>query len=342
MQRGFENEAALDEALSRPSAATIELMSRLKGDILVLGVAGKMGLTLARMAVRAAQEAGVKKRVVGVARFSDADARNQLEACGVETIQCDLLDRHAVMALPRLQNAIFMAGRKFGTGGSEDVTWAMNTLVPANVCEHLPESRIVAFSTGCVYPLVTATSGGCDESVPPVPVGEYAQSCLGRERVFEYYSRKNGTPVCLYRLNYAIDMRYGVLHDIGAAIIEGRPVDASVGVFNMIWQGDANNRALLCLDHCASPAAIMNITGTDILSTRDVAETLGRLLDKPVTFQGQDRGVAYLNNAARAARLFGPSTVSNDDLIQWQADWLLHGGRSLGKPTHFEVNNGKF
>jgi nucleoside-diphosphate-sugar epimerase len=244
--------------------------------------------------------------------------------------------------LPEVENVIYMAGRKFGTGGSEEMTWAMNAVAPAYVADRFRSSRIVVFSTGCVYPLVPVESCGCTEEVPPDPVGEYSQSCLGRERVFGHFSKMFGTQVLLLRLNYAVDLRYGVLYDIASRIWTDQPVTASVQHFNVIWQGDANNYALLSLGLCASPAAILNITGPETIPVTHMARLFGRLMEKPVEYTGIPGKVGYLNNAAKAHRLFGYPQVSLDQMIGWQADWIMRGGRSLGKPTHFEVNNGKF
>jgi len=334
-------EAALEALLSTPAPAVVELMRRLEGDLLILGVAGKMGVTLALQAVRAAREAGVRKRVVGVARFSQAGVREQLEAGGVETIACDLLEAADVARLPRLANVIFMAGRKFGTAGDEALTWAMNTGVAMLVGEQFAASRIVVFSTGCVYPLRLAEQGGADETTPPAPVGEYAQSCLGRERIFQAFSQRRGTRVCLFRLNYALDLRYGVLHDLAQTILAGQPVDLGVSHFNAIWQGDANAQALLALELAASPAAVLNVTGPETVCVRETALALGRLLGREVSFRGTP-GQAYLSDARVALARFGPPRVPVATLIRWQAVWLLTGGRSLGKPTHFDVSNGQF
>ena len=337
----IETEAQLDALLAQPTDALIDLMRRLEGDVIILGIAGKMGVSLGQLAVAAIEAAGIQKNVHGVARFSDADARERLESTGVETIKCDLLDRAAVAELPKTPNVLFMAGRKFGTGGEEPLTWAMNTMVPANVAEHFRDSRIVAFSTGCVYPL-TNVGNPPDENTPPAPIGEYAQSCLGRERMFEYGSNQWGTPVCLYRLNYAIDLRYGILHDIASTIWNDQLVDNSVPAFNMIWQGDANHQALMSLGQCTSPANILNITGPETLNTEDVARQLGELLDKPVRFKTKPTDTSYLNDSSKATKLFGPPSVATDELIRWQAHWIKSGGRSLGKPTHFEVNDGAY
>jgi len=336
------NEIALEELLSEPYPETVELMKRLTGDILILGVAGKVGPSLARLAKRACEEAGVRKRIIGVARFSDPAQRDLLEAAGIETITCDLSDAEQVAALPQCTNVIFLAGRKFGEVGSEPLTWIMNVIVPANVAQVFTKSRIVAYSTGCVYPLVPPDAPGCTEETPAAPVGEYANSCLGRERMFEYYSQKSGTPVVQYRLNYAVDLRYGVLPDIARTIWEGRPVSLAVPTFNCLWQGDANNRTLLCLEHTSSPPAIMNITGPETLSTREIAEEFGRLFGKPVQFTGTPGEKVFLNDASRSMKLFGPPKVNAETLVKWTADWIRAGGRDLNKPTHFQVTDGQF
>lgn len=336
------NTAELEEMLSVPSAELIGMMKRLEGDIMILGIAGKMGVTMGRLAVRAIQEAGVKKKVIGVARFSRPEEREKLQKWGIETIACDLLDQAAVARLPKTQNVIFMAGRKFGTDGSEAQTWAMNVLAPAFAAEHFRESRIVAFSTGCVYPLVGVGSCGCTEEIVPLPVGEYAQSCLGRERIFQYFSSRYATKLLLFRLNYSVDLRYGVLHDIARSIWEGRPVDNTVGYFNVIWQGDANTAALRSLELADSPAAILNVTGPETASVEKTARLLGRLMGRAVTFKGVPGDRCYLNDSAKMCRCFGYPSVSLDQMIRWQADWIVNGGESIGKPTHFEVNNGKF
>lgn len=336
------NEEMLDNLLSEPDSGLVEMMKRLPGDIMILGINGKMGLTLGRLAVNAVRAAGGDKQVIGVSRFGDAEGRRKLEEWGIKTIACDLLDRKSVRELPQAPNVIFMAGRKFGTDGAEDLTWAMNVLAPAYVGEHFKDSRIVAFSTGCVYPLVGAETGGCTESVVPDPVGDYSQSCLGRERIFSYCSRTYGTKVLLFRLNYAIDLRYGVLHDIAARVWNNQAVDNTVGHFNVIWQGDANNSALRCLEYADSPAAVLNITGPEIIPVEYIAGKFGKLLERPVTYAGSPGGKCYLNNASRSFSLFGYPRMPLEKMIELQAEWFRSGGRSLGKPTHFEVNNGKF
>jgi hypothetical protein len=310
--------------------------------MVILGAGGKVGLSLGRLAVRARDAAGGKRVVYAVSRFSSGQDRAKAASLGMIPLPCDLFDRSAVATLPKAPYVFYLAGRKFGTTGAEAQTWASNVLLPANVCERFRGSRIVAFSTGCVYPLVSPDCGGCTENTPPAPVGEYAQSCLGRERLFEYFSGKDGTAVCLYRLNYAADLRYGVLYDIGSRVWRGAAIDLSSPAFNIIWQGDANRYALHALEVAASPAVPLNVTGPEVLQVRDVAETFGRLMNKPVTFSSSEGTTCYLNDAARCHQRFGGPHVSADVLIRRQADWIMRGGAALGKPTHFEVTNGTF
>jgi nucleoside-diphosphate-sugar epimerase len=338
----IRTEAELDDLLSRPSPADVEAMARMTGDLALLGVAGKMGPTLALRAKRAADQAGGNKRIIGVSRFSDKAARKLLDRAGVETIEADLLDAGKVAALPEAENVIFMAGRKFGSTGDASLTWAMNVYLPARVCERYRNSRIVAFSSGNIYPFVPVVSGGATESTPVEPVGEYAQSVLGRERIFEYFSNLYGTPVLLLRLNYAAELRYGVLLDIGTAVFERRPVDVRMGAANVIWQGDANSVCLRSFSLCASPAAVLNLTGPETLSVRDVAWKFGRLFGVEPQFSGEESPNALLNNASRCQRLFGYPTVTPDELIEWIAAWIGSGGSTHNKPTHFEARDGKF
>jgi len=336
------NENELEELLSEPYPETVDLMRRLEGDIILLGVAGKVGPSLARMAVKACQQAGVSKRIIGVARFSDSAQKVLLEEAGVETVVCDLSDAEQVSTLPKVKNVIYLAGRKFGDVGSEPLTWIMNVIVPSNVASVYCNSRIVAFSTGCVYALENAGGKGSSEQDRPVPVGEYANSCLGRERIFEHYSNTCGTEVLQYRLNYAIDLRYGVLSDIALPIWEGKAVSRSVPEFNIIWQGDANNRALLCLEHATSPPIVLNITGPETISTDEVARKFGEIFNKPVNFTGEAGSKMYLSDASRSMELFGQPRVGVDDMIRMTAEWIMHGGRNLNKPTHFTVTDGQF
>jgi nucleoside-diphosphate-sugar epimerase len=284
----------------------------------------------------------VSKRVIGVARFSEPGVRDTLDRAGVETIACDMLDPDAVALLPRAENVIYMAGRKFGDTGSEPLTWMANTAIPAYLAPVLRGSRVVAFSTGCVYPLAPDAGAGCSEDVPPAPVGEYAASCLGRERIFEYMAAKHGIPVLIYRLNYAIDLRYGVLTDIARRVHDGLHVDLSVGAVNVIWQGEANNRALLCIEQAAAPAAVLNITGAEKLLVRDLALRFGELLGMPVSFAGTPSGQAYLSDAGRSMKLFGEPRVNVEQMIRWIAAWIENGGTTLDKPTHFSVTDGQF
>jgi len=336
------NEQELESLLSTPQPGMAELMKRLDGDIMILGIAGKMGVTMGRQAVEAIRAAAVNKKVYGVARFSDAASFDSLAAHGIEPIRCDLLDGAQVAKLPRVRNIIFMAGRKFGTEGAEAQTWAMNILAPYFVCDHFRDSRITVFSTGCVYPLVGPETGGCTEDVQPEPVGEYSQSCLGRERILEYGASKFGAKLLFFRLNYAIDLRYGVLHDIAQRVWNGLPVSRSVSHFNVIWQGEANAFALRSLELADNPPAILNVTGKEMIAVEDIAEAFGKALGKKVTYEGTPSGRCYLSNASKCFKLLGSTSVSLDWMIARQAEWLLKGGRSLGKPTHFEVNNGKF
>ncbi len=332
----------LEALLSRPSQALIELMKRLSGDIIILGVSGKIGVSLGLQAMSAIHAAGVNKKVYGVARFTDIKEREKLSSAGVIPITCDLMEREQVESLPYVENVIFMAGRKFGTSGSEEVTWAMNVMVPALVAEHFKASRIVAFSTGCVYPLRTVEEGGCTEECPPAPIGEYSQSCLGRERIFEYFSRKNGTKLLLFRLNYSVDLRYGVLDDIGRAIWEGRKVNNTVGYFNAIWQGDVTANALRSLELADNPPVVLNVTGPEVASVEETAHEMARLMGKRVVFNGEAGKWNYLSDSSKMCQLFGKPSISLAELIHMQADWISHGGRSIGKPTHYEVNNGRF
>jgi len=336
------SEEELEELLSRPSADTAELFKRLEGDVIFLGIAGKIGPSLARMAKRACDISGVSKRITGVSRFSDESERTQIEKWGIETIQGDLLDRDFLESLPKVKNVFFLAGMKFGSEENLSLTWAMNSYLPALVAEYFKDSRIVAFSTGCVYPLVPVGSGGSKEADRPEPVGEYAQSCLGRERMFEYGSKKYNTQVAIIRLNYAVETRYGVLVDIAAKVKNGWPVDLTMGYFNVIWQGDANNMVLRTIEHSASPPLTLNITGPETLSVRDVALEFGKLFGKEVRFTGKEASTALLSDAQRAFGLFGRPTVPVGKVLEWTARWMEEEKKLLGKPTHFEVRDGKY
>lgn len=338
----IETEQELEDQLSRPSEPDIEAMARLQGDILILGVAGKMGPSLARLAARAAKESGMKKRIVGVARFSNEELAEHLQADGIETIRCDLLDTAALARLPDLENVVFMAARKFGTTGSEYLSWAINAYLPGLIGERFRQSRIVAFSTGNVYPLRALAEGGATESTPVAPVGEYAQSALARERMFEYGSTHWGTPVAILRLNYAVELRYGVLLDIALCVFHRKPVDLRMGSVNVIWQRDANSVCLRLFVHCQSPPLVLNLTGPEILSVRYIAEEFGRRFDIEPLFIGEEAPCALLNNATRAHSLFGCPSITPAEMMNWIAHWISLGGRTLEKPTHFQVQDGRF
>lgn len=338
----FDNEEQLEEALSLPTMALIKMMKELDGDFILLGVAGKMGVSMARMAKRACNEAGVQKRIIGVSRFSASEQQLFLEESGVETIKGDLLNIDFINSLPEVKNVIYLAGMKFGTEGNESYTWAMNSFLPGLVVEKFKDSRIVAFSTGCVYPLVKIVSGGSKESDSVGPVGEYAQSCLGRERLFEYGSIKNNTPTVLIRLNYAVEMRYGVLVDIATKVNKEETIDLTMGYANVIWQGDANEMILRSVQYCNSPANHLNISGSGLISVAKVAKQFGEIMGKKVKFTGREADSALLVNVSKGHELLGVPKVILDQVIKWTAHWVGNDHRLLGKSTHFEVRDGKY
>jgi nucleoside-diphosphate-sugar epimerase len=335
-------EEQLEEHLSRPTPETVREMAKLGGDLVILGVGGKMGPTLARMARRSMDNAGVKHAVIGVARFSDPKARAALEAAGVRAVPCDLLDRAQVSRLPDAAAVISAVGQKFGTTGAESATWATNAYLPGLIAERYRGIPTMAFSTGNVYPLVPVSSGGATEDTPPGPVGEYAQSALGRERMFEYFSRRDGTPTSIYRLNYAVELRYGILLEIALKVWHGTPLDVRMGYVNVIWQADANAIALRMLPLGQSPPKVFNVTGREVLRVRDLASRFGELLGKKPVIEGQETDTALLNNAARAHATFGAPGISVDQAVGWVAHWVKSGGRTLNKPSHFETRDGKF
>ena len=332
------SEQQLEEVLARPSEADTQALAALEGDLLILGVAGKMGPSLAHRARLAVPQ----KRILGVARFSNPAVRETLHAWGIETIAADLLEPGALARLPDAANVIFMAARKFGSTGNESLTWAMNTFLPGLVAERYRDSRIVAFSSGNIYPLTPVVQGGPTESSPLGPVGEYAQSVLGRERMFTHFSQRYGTPVVLLRLNYAIDLRYGVLLDIGQKVFERRPINLAMGHANVIWQGDANSVCLRSFALCASPPAVLNLTGPETVPVRWAARCFADRFGIDPIFEGAEAETALLSNASRCHQLFGYPSVPAEQMIEWIAEWIGMGGVVWNKPTHFEARDGKF
>lgn len=332
----------LENMLTAPSDRLIEDLKKIDGDLLILGVGGKMGPTLAKLAKRAIDEANLEKRVIGVSRFSSGNLREELEEAGIETISCDLLNDEALQALPNVKNIIYMAGNKFGTVGNEHFTWAMNAYLAGRIAEKFKDSRIIAFSTGNVYPLTNVLTNGCTEDFPVNPVGEYAQSCLGRERVLTYFSHKHKTPMLIFRLNYAIDLRYGVLLEIAKHVYEGKAIDLSMGNVNVIWQGDANEYALRSLLHVDNPPTLLNITGPETLSVRWVAKEFGKRFGKEALYVNEESDRALLNNASQAHKLFGYPRVSVQEMMDMVADWVMNDGEMHNKPTHFQEREGAF
>lgn len=335
----FQDVEHLEDVMTSPNQAVIAEFGGLDGDLIILGVGGKIGPTLARLAKRAAPD----KRIIGVARFTERGVREKLTAWGVECIEADLVDRKQIEALPKPANAIFMAGLKFGSTNNEDLTWAMNAYVPALVAEAFAGSRIVVYSTGCVYPYVNVLGGGADETTPATPPpGAYANSCVAREQMFRYFSRIHNTMGRLIRLNYAIDMRYGVLHDVGWRVFRGEPLNLTMGHVNVIWQGDANSMALRALAHCTAPTSPINISGPETISIRWLAHAFGRRFGKAPVVTGSEAADGWLVNTSRAMRLFGYPHAPLERMIDWQAEWISRGMPSLGKGTHFDVRDGAF
>ena len=343
-RRAPRSEEELDEILSEPRDATVAALRRAPGDIVVLGAGGKMGPTLSRMAARAARDADGNRprRVIAVSRFTSARAAAALEAHGVETIACDLLDADAVARLPDVPNVVFMAGQKFGTADAPSRTWMMNVVVPEQCARRYPESRIVAFSTGNVYPLMPAATPGASERTPPAPVGEYAASCLGRERVFEYYAVERGTRVAIVRLNYAIDLRYGVLTDLAQRILASQPISLAMGHVNVIWQGDANRAALELLPRASSTPLIVNVSGAAALAVRSVAQSLGERLGSTPRFEGAEAADALLSDTMLFRTMLGDPEMPLGTMLDWTAEWVGSGRPLLGKPTKFDVRDGAF
>lgn len=332
----------LKERLSNPSERLINDIDKIEGDIMILGVGGKMGPSLAELAVRATKAGNQSKRIIGVSRFSDSELKQDLEKAGVETITADLLKEDELQALPEVENVIYMVGKKFGTGGNEHLTWAMNAYLPGRVAEKFKNSRIVVFSSGNIYPYVSVLSGGATEATSPEPKGEYAQSCLGRERMFEHFSHRYDIPMLIYRLNYAVEMRYGNLLEIATAVYQEKPIDLRLGHMNVIWQGDANEIAIRSLLHCTTPPKILNVTGPETISIRWVANEFGQKMGKSPIFNNKESSDALLNNASHSHQLFGYPSVSLTEVIDWTAEWVQNEGETLGKPTHFQQRSGKF
>jgi nucleoside-diphosphate-sugar epimerase len=343
-QENLQNEAGLEALLAEPSEKLIVDMAQIKGSIMVLGAGGKMGPSLCRLIRNASKAAGISRDIFAVSRFSDPKAASMLKETGVHVIPCDLLDPHGLASLPDANHIIYMAGRKFGTGEDAPMTWAMNAAVPSFVSQRFAGANMVVFSSGNIYPPVRLAEGvgGCTEETPAGPLGEYAMSCLARERIFAYAAMAKGLKVLLFRLNYAVDLRYGVLFDIAEKVKNGRPVSLSVPYFNCIWQGDANEAAVRSLLHTSSPARILNVTGPETVSVRTAAERFGEFFGITPIFCDEPGETALLNNAGQAMKLFGYPRFSIDELIEMQAAWILNGGKGLGKPTHFEVRDGVY
>lgn len=337
----LQSEIALEELLTRPSAADIAAMKDLDGDILVLGAGGKMGPTLVHRMARAIRLAGVAKCVYAVVR-KDRDGAFQQQDDVVKLIETDLLDPASYRSMPDAANVVFMAGRKFGSAGDQPMTWATNVWLPGLAADRYRGSRIIAFSTGNIYPFVPVASGGATEATAPSPTGEYAQSALGRERIFEYFSNTYGSPTLIYRLNYAVDLRYGVLVDIGQKVLEGKPVDVTTGYVNVIWQGDANSYCLRAFAHCGNPTVLLNVTGNRTLSVRALAEQFGERFGKKAIITGEEAPTALLSDPALCESLMGAPEINEDDLFEMTASWLSTGGTTLGKPTKFESRDGRF
>lgn len=332
----------LDEKLSNPSQKLIEDLSGIDGDILILGAGGKMGPSLAMLAKNGVNELKSSKKIICVSRFSDKTSKEKIEESGIKTITADLLKEDELQALPDVKNVIYMVGHKFGTSGNESLSWLLNSYLPGRIAEKYKDSSIVVFSTGNVYPLVEVTSGGATENYQPDPVGEYAQSCLGRERVFEYFSKKNKTSILNFRLNYAIDMRYGVLLEIAKSVLQNQPIDLRTGHVNVIWQGDANEIAIRCLNFCSSPPNTLNVTGPETISIKWLANEFGSIFGKEPKFLHSEQPTALLSNASECHRIFGYPSVPLRQMIKWTAEWVKNDRMTIDKPTHFQEREGKF
>jgi dTDP-4-dehydrorhamnose reductase len=342
LPKTIENLTELEDLLTRPDETVVSFLKDLEGDLMILGIGGKIGFDIGVMAKRALKKANKTNKVYGVSRFSNQQKREELEKEGINTIPCDLLEMEQVRTLPKSKNIIFMAGKKFGTSSGQTETWAMNTVMPANVAQYFKDSRIVVFSTGCVYDLTPVVQGGSKEEDPLFPLGEYSNSTVGRERVFGYYANTQNTPMVMFRLNYSNELRYGVLREIGEKVKEGIPVDLNMGHVNVIWQGDVARMALLSLGLCTVPAMALNITGPETISLQYIAKIFGQEFGVEPIFTGVESNTALLSNAAEAMSLFGYPKVSLLTMIRWISHWLKNDGSSLNAPTHFETRDGQY
>ena len=338
----ISDEGQLEDVLSTPYPEDVDFARTLEGDILILGAGGKMGPTLVRRIVRSVAAAASETKVYAASRFTDESSQRKLTACGAVSISVDLLDTANLETLPDCPNIIYMVGRKFGAVGNEPLTWATNTYLAARIARHFRSSRIVSFSTGNVYPLAPVDSGGSKEEDPVAPIGEYAQSCLGRERVLQYFAKHQSTPMCILRLNYALEARYGVLLDIALRVASAEPVSVDTGYVNVIWQGDANSVCFRSLGQCKAPAEVLNVAGPETLSVRDLALQFGQRLGRPPIFRGKETGTAFLSNAERCHQLFRVPRVSIDGLLDLICHWIEVGGPVLDKPTKFDVRDGSY
>ena len=339
----IHTEEELEEVMTRPSASLVEFVRSLESPLVILGAGGKMGPTMSILARRAAAAAGAKLDIVAVSRFSDKGARTRLEENGVRTLSAELLDRDSFKGLPETSNLLYLVGFKFGSTENPEMTWATNTLVPQHVCERYPEARIAAVSTGNVYPLVPVADRGSVETDDLTPIGEYGNACVARERLFEFFSKQNGTPVALIRLSYALDLRYGVLADICLKVEAGEPVDVTMGYVKCIWQGDANDMIIRSLAVASAPPMALNLTGAgEVLSVRELALRFGELLNREVQITGTEEPSAFFSSAERASELLGEPPTPLDTVLRWTAHWIRQGGRMLGKPTHFDTRDGKY
>jgi len=338
----MNNIKQLDEIMCTPTKDLINDIAKISGDIMVLGAGGKMGPTLCKLAYNAIKAANINKDVYAVSRFSNKFHADDLSSYGIKVIRADLLKEEDLQALPNIKNIIYMIGRKFGTSDDQSLTWAMNAYLPGRVAERFKDSNIVVFSTGNVYPFVSVKTGGCKEDNHLDPVGIYAQSCLGRENVFRYFSNKYKTPILIYRLNYAIDLRYGVLLEIAKSVFNKTPLNITSSYANVIWQGDANEIALRSLLHCKYPPEVLNVTGKDIINIKETALKFGNIFNIVPIFTGKENDMCLLSDSSKSASLMGKNKTSLDYMIKLIANWVTNDGETIDKPTHFQERQGKF